>query len=74
MNGEHRDIVIGSRYLDQMEKRGDEWRIAQRTMLYDCMTDFGVSLDWSKGLLGMPFLKAHSVGSARGDHSETFFK
>jgi hypothetical protein len=25
-------------------------------------------------LLGMPFLTRHSVGSARSDHSETFFK
>jgi hypothetical protein len=74
MNGDHRDIVIGGRYLDRMEKRGPEWRIAHRTMMYDWMTDYGHSVDWSKGLLGMPFLKAHSVGSAHGDHSETFFK
>lgn len=73
MNGDHRDIVIGGRYLDTMEKRGDSWRIAHRTMLYDWMTDFGKSVDWSKGLLGMPFLQPHSVGSAHGDHSETFF-
>ena len=74
MNGDHRDIVIGGRYLDRMEKRGQEWRIAHRTMLYDWMTDFGISVDWSNGLLGMPFLQGHSVGAARGDHSETFFK
>jgi len=73
MNGEHRDIVIGGRYLDRMEKRGEEWRIVHRTMLYDWMTDFGPSVDWSKGLLGMPFLKTHSVGAAHGDHSEKFF-
>jgi hypothetical protein len=74
MNGVQRDIVIGGRYLDRLEKRGQEWRIAHRKMMYDWMTDFGVSVDWSNGLLGMPFLDAHSVGSAHGDHSETFFK
>lgn len=74
MGGEERDVVIGGRYLDRMEKRGQEWRIAQRTMLYDWTRDFGRSVDWSQGLLGMPFLARHSVGAARGDHSETFFE
>lgn len=74
MGAQHRDIVIGGRYLDRMEKRGKEWRIAHRIMLYDWLRDFGESVDWSQGLLGMPFLTTHSVGSARGDHSEAFFK
>jgi hypothetical protein len=74
MNGDHRDIVIGGRYLDRLEKRGSEWRIAHRVMLYDWLSDYGHSADWSKGLLGMPFLKDHSVGAANGDYSEKFFK
>ena len=73
MNGPERDIVIGGRYLDRMEKRNREWRIAHRTMLYDWLSDFGESAEWSKGLLGMPFLRNNCVGSARGDHSEAFF-
>ncbi len=71
---EERDIVIGGRYLDRMEKRGSEWRIAHRIMLNDWLKDFGPSVDWSQGLLGMPFLTDHSVGAARGDYSEAFFK
>lgn len=74
MGGQERDLVIGGRYLDRMEKRNGEWRVAHRVMLYDWMRDFGASVDWSQGLLGMPFLTNYSVGSARGDHSETFFK
>lgn len=74
MGGQERDIVIGGRYLDRMEKRNQEWRIAHRTMLYDWLKDFGQSVDWSQGLLGMPFLTSHSVGTAHGDHSETVFK
>lgn len=74
MGGQERDIVLGGRYLDRMEKRGREWRIAQRTMLYDWLRDFGESVDWSQGLLGMPFLTRHSIGAARGDHSETLFR
>jgi SnoaL-like domain len=73
MGSEHRDIVIGGRYLDQMEQRASEWRIKHRAMLYDWLRDFGQSADWSQGVLGMPFLHDHAVGAARGDHSETLF-
>jgi hypothetical protein len=67
------DTVIGGRYLDRIEKRGDEWRIAQRTMLYDWFQDFGSSADWSQGVMGMPFNAGHYSGRSVGDHSETFF-
>lgn len=73
MDKEERDTVIGGRYLDRMEKRGVEWRIAQRTMLYDWFHDFGESIDWSKGVMGLPFSAAHYPGRAVGDYSETFF-
>jgi len=74
MEGQQRDVVIGGRYLDRMQKRGREWRIAHRIMINDWLKDFGRSVDWSQGLLGMPLLTDHSVGSAHGDHSEAFFK
>lgn len=74
VDGQQRDVVIGGRYLDRMQKRGREWRIAHRVMINDWLTDLGRSVDWSQGLLGMPFLTDHAVGSARGDHSEAFFK
>lgn len=71
---QERDIMIGGRYLDRMQKREREWRIAQRTMLYDWLRDLGQSVDWSQGLLGMPFITGHSLGKVRGDHSETLFR
>jgi SnoaL-like domain len=74
MNGQERDIFVGSRYLDRMEKRNQEWRIARRKMIYDWVRDLGQSVDWSKGLLGMPFQSEQCVGSARGDFSETLFR
>jgi len=74
MGAEERDIVLGGRYLDRMEKRGGHWRIVHRTMLYDWVSDYGKSADWTQGLLGMPFVSAHAVGRARGDYSEAFFK
>jgi hypothetical protein len=68
-----RDVVIGGRYLDRLDKRGARWRIGQRTMLYDWYRDLSGSIDWSKGLMGMPFHAAHYAGRAVGDHSEKFF-
>jgi SnoaL-like domain len=72
--GPARDLVIGGRYLDKMEKRGSEWRIAHRIMVYDWLRDWGESVDWSKGVLGTPFLSDHAVGASHGDFSATFFK
>jgi hypothetical protein len=69
----HRDTVIGGRYLDRMDKRGACWRIGRRTMLYDWYQDFGRSIDWSDGLMGMPFSAEHYAGRAVGDYSEKFF-
>jgi hypothetical protein len=73
MGEEERDVVIGGRYLDRMEQRGGEWRIAKRMMLYDWFQDFGTSIDWSKGVMGMPFSAGHFTGRAVGDYSEIFF-
>jgi hypothetical protein len=73
MGEEERDTVIGGRYLDRMEKRGSEWRIAKRVMLYDWFQDIGASIDWSKGIMGLPFSAGHYTGRAAGDYSERFF-
>ena len=71
--GDEHDTVIGGRYLDVFEKRGDEWRIAARTMLYDWYQDWGAAIDWSQGVMGMPFSEPRFSGRAHGDWSEKFF-
>jgi hypothetical protein len=68
-----RDTCIGGRYLDRMENRDGEWRIAQRTMLYDWFQDWGQAIDWSQGVMGLPFSAPHFSGRAGGDYSEVFF-
>ncbi len=73
MGEQERDTVIGGRYLDRLERRDGEWRIAQRTMLYDWFQDFGASVDWSQGVMGLPFSGSHYTGRAIGDYSEAFF-
>jgi hypothetical protein len=74
--GEHageRDTCIGGRYLDSFEKRGEEWRIADRVMLYDWEQDWGAAADWSKGVMGYPFTAEHFPGRSKGDFSERWF-
>jgi len=73
MGEQDRDTVVGGRYLDRMERRNGEWRIAERTMLYDWFQDLGASVDWSRGVMGLPFSAGHYTGRAAGDYSETFF-
>jgi hypothetical protein len=68
-----RDIVLGGRYLDQMERRDGEWRIMHRKLLCDWLNDLGRSVDWSQGLFGMPFVSERATGRAKGDYSEAFF-
>ncbi len=67
------DSCIGGRYLDVMEKRGGEWRIAERIMLYDWYHDWGPSIDWSQGLMGAPLSHDWFAGRAHGDYSAKFF-
>ena len=68
-----RDIVLGGRYLDRFEMRNNEWRIIERTMLYDWNQDWGPSVDWTQGLMGTPFSGSQFVGTTLDDHSEKFF-
>ncbi len=71
--GDEHDICIGGRYLDVFEQRDGSWRITARTMLYDWYQDWGTAVDWSQGLMGMPFSGPHFTGRAHGDWSEKFF-
>lgn len=67
------DTVIGGRYLDLFEQRDGAWKIASRTMLYDWYQDWGASIDWSQGMMGMPFSEPKFSGRAHGDWSVDFF-
>jgi SnoaL-like domain len=71
--GDEHDTVIGGRYLDEFEKRDGEWRIASRKMLYDWFQDWGASIDWSQGVMGMPFSDPRFSGRSHGDWSVDFF-
>ncbi|MFA7601751.1 MAG: nuclear transport factor 2 family protein [Novosphingobium sp.] len=67
------DTIVGGRYLDVLEKRNGEWRIANRMMLYDWFHDWGRAIDWSQGVMGLPLREEFFSGRARGDYSARFF-
>jgi hypothetical protein len=46
------DHFSGSRFVDRMEKRRDEWRIARRVVVRDWFREFADSADWHAGELG----------------------
>jgi hypothetical protein len=71
--GADRDTMIGGRYVDRMEKRGGEWRIAHRTLIYDWDRALGPSADWSKGVMGVPFITENPTGRSHGDPSVALF-
>lgn len=73
MGTEERDTCIGGRYLDVFTRRDGEWRIAERTMLYDWYQDWSVSIDWAQGVMGLPLSQEWFSGRAKGDHSIAFF-
>lgn len=53
-DGTANDIAVGGRYLDRMEKRGQEWRIAERRVVIDWFRIYDDSADWERGMFGKP--------------------
>lgn len=41
--GNKPETFLAGRYLDLFEKRGDEWRVLERTVVYDWQRDLGLS-------------------------------
>ena len=46
VSGTPKDMVIGGRYIDRMEKRSGEWRIAYREVVWDWYRAYADSGDW----------------------------
>jgi len=52
-DGSKSDVIGAGRYIDNFEKRGEEWRIAKRMVVTDWFRQYPDSADWSKGMLGI---------------------
>ena len=48
--GNHSDLIVGGRYLDRMERRHGEWRIAQRTFVLDWNQNQPSTAQWEGGM------------------------
>jgi hypothetical protein len=42
------DHIVGGRYLDRLEKRGNEWRIKHRVVVFDWYRRHAESADWGQ--------------------------
>lgn len=54
-DGQPNDILASGRYLDRMEKRDGEWRIADRRVIMDWFRIYDDSADWERGMFGKSF-------------------
>jgi hypothetical protein len=63
-DGGAREVSVAGRYLDRFERRGDEWRIAERMVVHDWFRESAGTGDWSKGPFGMTGL---ALGATRPD-------
>ncbi len=49
-NGDNRQMFLVGRYADRFEKRGQEWRVAARTVIYDWIDQkdkpYQTDLEW----------------------------
>ncbi|MDM0035646.1 nuclear transport factor 2 family protein [Variovorax sp. J22P271] len=61
--GTAREVFLAGRYLDRFEKRGEEWRIAQRTVVYDWVRPLGTP----EGAEAERFGPRQPIGGVRGD-------
>ena len=58
-----REVFLSGRYLDRFEKRADEWRIAERTVVYDWMRPLGTPV----GTEAERFGPRQPIGGVRGN-------
>lgn len=49
-DGGQSDMVVGGRYVDRLEKRDGEWRIAKRTFVHDWNQNRPATCIWDSGM------------------------
>jgi hypothetical protein len=55
--GSPREVRAVGRYLDRFERRGEEWRIAERLVVHDWFRESAETGDWAKGPFGFTGLE-----------------
>jgi hypothetical protein len=67
------DLVVAGRYVDRFEKRNDEWRIAQRSIIVDWFRQYADTCQFAdKKPLGIARARpGHELG-ARKPHDRSY--
>jgi hypothetical protein len=58
--GGYEEVIMGARYLDNFERRGDEWRISVRKVVFDWFRVNPDSTGWEEGYFGINAATAHT--------------
>jgi hypothetical protein len=69
-----RQALIGGRYLDRLERRGESWKISKKTVIYDWYKDLGDCPAWDNTLFPFANLPRQYFGSGISDPSWELFK
>lgn len=69
-DGSSFDLSLAGRYLDRMEKRGEEWRIISRKLVFDWYRHYPDSRDWAQGPVGPG---GHYGAIGRADRAHELF-
>ncbi|KRB81490.1 hypothetical protein ASE00_16075 [Sphingomonas sp. Root710] len=68
-----RDVYLGGRYADRLEKRGDTWKFIHRVAVYDWCRDAGPSTPWNDLLFPFSAMPVRAYGSQQDDYSWDLF-
>ncbi|MGE3746721.1 MAG: nuclear transport factor 2 family protein [Sphingomonadaceae bacterium] len=71
--GRTRDVFLGGRYNDRLEKRGDVWKFIHRVAIYDWMRDMGRSEPWDDRVFPFTAMPSRSYGGQADDFSWELF-
>jgi SnoaL-like domain len=72
-NGGSHDLVVAGRYVDRFEKRDDEWRIAQRSIIVDWFRQYPDTCEFGDNKpLGIANARPGHELAARKPHDRSY--
>jgi hypothetical protein len=71
--GATKDVLLGGRYNDRLEKRGDVWKILHRVVALDWWQDSGASAPWDGWFWNGRTMPERTYGSTDKDYSWDLF-
>lgn len=67
------DMFLGGRYVDRLEKRGEQWKFIQRVAVYDWYRKTGESHSWKDPWWDGMDLQGRCIGKQAEDYSWELF-